>query len=176
MKKVDIWIGDKVILIKSGRRGIIQKIDKNDKIAVKVDHKIVNTSLENIQIIEEKSDNKFSDIDDWIAKEEKIKSTTAKTTKINHNKPNNTLDLHLEKLDTKGKIIMDQNILEFKMTYFKKWFEERYSKKIICVTVIHGKGTGTLKNVLETWLRSDPRVAFINTKNDGGAMEIWFKY
>ncbi len=170
----DLWIGDKVRLIKSKRIGKVLKMDKNGKIIVVVDNSKITTSASNLEIFIEEEGNKFQEIDDWLSEsKETFDKTGAKKIK---NLPGNFIDLHFEKLDTKGKIILDQNILEFKMNTFKEWFEKSYTKRYVTLTVIHGKGTGTLKSVLESWLKTDHRVQMIKSINDDGALEIWLRY
>jgi dsDNA-specific endonuclease/ATPase MutS2 len=174
MKKEDLWIGDTVQLIKSGRVGKVKNIEKNGKIMVLVENKKVITNIENLMHITPEKEEKFKDIDEWISQVHQ--PPNEKKLNLKNKKPSNIIDLHIDKLDTHGKIILEQNILEFQLNCFKEWFEERYSKRIAVVTVIHGKGTGTLRNSLETWLNTELRVAMFNSINDGGALEIWMKY
>lgn len=174
MDSKDLWIGDQVRLIKSQRIGKVVKIEKNGKIIIESNKSKITTNANNIEIYSPEVTNKFQEIDDWLTDKENI-NQHSKAKKIK-SLPGSFIDLHFEKLDTNGKIILEQNILEFKMNTFKEWFEKCYTKRYATLTVIHGKGTGTLKSVLESWLKTDQRVQFIKSINDDGALEIWLKY
>ena len=174
MEIKNLWIGDEVRLIKSQRVGKVVKIDNNAKIVVSVGTSKVTTHAGNLELFRHEPKQKFQDIDEWLANNEK--PSIEKNVKIKKHVAGNFIDLHLDKLDTQGKIILEQNILEFKMNTFTTWFENTYKKRYATMTVVHGKGTGTLKSVLESWLKSDHRVQFIKSINDDGALEIWLKY
>ena len=49
---MSLWIGDKVLLKKSGRFGIVTSIEKNGKIKVTVENTFIYTNIANVQVIE----------------------------------------------------------------------------------------------------------------------------
>lgn len=174
MKEKDLWVGDHVTLLKSNRIGIIHKIEKDGKILVKVDNSKIWTNANNLSVIIEEEKDKFKEIDDWLVDEvySPSKNKLLSAPKFNAN----ILDLHIEKLDTTGKILLEANILDYQMTCFKSWLDERHRKRAVTLTAIHGKGTGTLKNTIESYLKNDNRIALVNSINNDGALEIWLKY
>jgi dsDNA-specific endonuclease/ATPase MutS2 len=174
MKDKDFWVGDNVTLLKSNRIGIILKIEKGGKILVKVDQSKIWTSANNLNVIVEEEKDKFKEIDEWLADVD----TSPTKNKLNPTKKFNAniIDLHIEKLDTTGKIILEANILDYQMTCFINWLDERHRKRAVTLTAIHGKGTGTLKNTIESYLKNDNRIALVNSINNDGALEIWLKY
>ncbi len=174
VKDKDLWVGDKVTLLKSKRIGIIQKIEKGGKILVKVESSKIWTNANNLSVIVEEEKDKFKEIDEWLSDE---------IPTLSNNKPKaipkfnaNIIDLHIEKLDTTGKILLETNILDYQMTCFMTWLEQRHRKRAVTLTAIHGKGTGTLKTTIESYLKNDKRIALVNSINNDGALEIWLKY
>jgi dsDNA-specific endonuclease/ATPase MutS2 len=170
MKLSELWVGDKVVLVKSGRIGQVINIEKSGTIRVKISERVIKTSLSNIKQIEETKTNGYHEIDEWLSDLNKAKPEERKR------KPfQSTLDLHFEKLDLGDRIVTQHNIFDIQIEVFKAWYNEAISRRKKSITVIHGKGTGTLKGYLLSYLKTDPHVALISSTNDDGALEILLK-
>jgi dsDNA-specific endonuclease/ATPase MutS2 len=172
MKLSDLWVGDNVLLLKSNRYGKIISIHKDGIVNVRLNDGIsVKTKAGNLKVIDEGDSNDLNEVDEWL----KNLESQQKQTKSKSNNFQTTLDLHFEKLDIDDKIVTQGNILDLQLDIFKTWLDEATRRRKRIITVIHGKGTGTLKAYLISYLKNDPRISLINSTNEGGALEIFLK-
>lgn len=166
LKKEDFWIGDKVILLKSRRYGIFMGVTSDNKIRINIEGKIVLTTFDNIQILEEES-YKYPD---WLFDE---------NTENIQNKPlnptiNSVIDLHIEVLRPELKNSNSQRILDFQIKKCTEFINKSLQLKLPVITIICGKGEGVLKELIKHILNTNNQTKFVIEKNDGGALEVWF--
>jgi Smr domain len=89
------------------------------------------------------------------------------------------IDLHIEKLHSDPGKLTEVDMLNLQLDSFYKYFNEALSLGIEDVTVIHGKGKGTLRTQILMFLRNHHDV--IRTENsykgmlNDGATKIYFK-
>ena len=102
---MSLWIGDKVLLKKSGRFGIVTSIEKNGKIKVTVENTFIYINIGNVQVIE----NEDYVFPDWVYLNEREKSKPLYLSR------NDTIDLHIEKLDPSMENQSDAMILPFQI-------------------------------------------------------------
>jgi hypothetical protein len=98
-----------------------------------------------------------------------------------HIQPGRTLvDLHIEKLTDKWKHLSNAEILDMQIKEFEKWFELALVHRQPQLTIIHGIGSGRLRNEIHDILRTRKEVkSFINQYSDKfgyGATEIFFQF
>ena len=86
------------------------------------------------------------------------------------------LDLHIEKLapHLQGKQV--ELILQKQLKQARDFIEKAISRRQFQITIIHGKGTGALKMEIENLLEDYREVFFKKQVNDGGAIEVLFRY
>lgn len=164
---MSFWIGDKVVLKKSGRVGLVAELLQNGKIKVKVDDKMIITGIGNVEIIPE---NDF-EFPDWIFGEDEKKQNRPmnQTPKqVDH-----IIDLHMEKLEPGMVNAAPGVILPFQIKQCKLFLEKNIQKRRSIVQVICGKGEGVLKQEIIHMVQHDFNVRFIFEKNEGGMLEIW---
>ena len=90
------------------------------------------------------------------------------------------VDLHIEKLTDSWEHLSNTVILDIQMKEFEKWYDLAIAHHQPQLIVIHGVGTGRLKNEIHAVLRTKKGVkSFINKYHPSfgfGATEIYFQY
>jgi hypothetical protein len=90
------------------------------------------------------------------------------------------IDLHIEKLSDNWKHLTNFEILTIQLKSFEKYYELAVAHRQPSLTVIHGLGTGKLKDEIHEILKTKKEVkSFINQYNANygyGATEIYFQY
>ncbi len=164
----ELWIGDKVKILSSGKLGKYEGINNEGKLRISVLDKIILTRANNIEKIVE--DEVLFDIDAFL-KEEKEKDKSLKPAlkiKFEH-----TLDLHLEKLAPEMINDIPSRILDYQLERSKKFIQDAIDSHYPHITIIHGKGQGVLRDAISHQLKSFSQVRFTFSKSQGGAVEIW---
>jgi dsDNA-specific endonuclease/ATPase MutS2 len=87
------------------------------------------------------------------------------------------IDLHADKLTDQHRSLQPAEILDLQLKAFEKFYEEAIAHRLSQVTVIHGIGTGKLKDEIHELLRFKKEVkSFINRLHHlygYGATEIY---
>jgi len=90
------------------------------------------------------------------------------------------VDLHIEKLTDNWKHLSNFEILTLQLKTFEKYFDLALSHRQSSLTIIHGVGTGKLKDEIHSILKLKKEVkSFINQYHSSygyGATEIYFQY
>ncbi len=90
------------------------------------------------------------------------------------------VDLHIEKLSDEWKHLSNFEILTIQLREFEKWYELALAHRLPGFTVIHGVGSGKLRDEIHDVLKTKREVkTFINQyhpKFGYGATEIYFQY
>ncbi len=159
----ELWIGELLQVISSGRVGTYEGISKNGKIRIKSDGKIYLASLKNTQHHTAPTDKNQLPL-------EPIKKYKEEKTF------NNTLDLHMEKLSPDLVHANPIQILNYQIKTCETYLKQAIKRRRASVTIIHGKGKGQLKNEVIHLLKSFSEVKFYIEKNNGGAQEVLFQY
>jgi len=159
----DLWIGDLLLLKKSGRIGKFNGRSGHKKIKVKVGEKIVITSIGNIELAPENT--KIEEID-YSHRLEKPKPTATQLS--------DTMDLHIEVLNPSLKYSRVERIVDFQIKAAKTFIESSIENSTKKILIIHGKGEGVLKSEIIHLLSLYDAVQFTFDKNNGGATEVWF--
>jgi len=160
----DFWIGDCVLLKKSGRKGIVNGLASDGKIIVLVDGRKVITSKGNIQLMEEDS---FT-FPDWVFENNKPVAS-----EVSKNRIPDTIDLHIEVLAPSRINDPPGSIFDFQVRKALEFVQEAYSYKYPSVKVICGKGQGVLRLYLIEAFRGEECVKLISEQHDGGALQVW---
>lgn len=104
----------------------------------------------------------------------------ASETRKNLEPARSVVDLHIEKLSGDYKHLGNFEILTIQLRAFEKYFELAVAHHQNSLTVIHGVGSGKLKDEIHEILKTKREVSsFVNQYNPNfgyGATEIYFKY
>jgi hypothetical protein len=163
----DLWIGDKLMLLKSKRVGVFMGINAAGKLKLKIQNKTVLTTLKNVSLFE---DNKHEEEVLFFEDEE------PQVTPFKISESVKQIDLHMEVLAPHMLQQPAARILDYQIKSFHDFLHQAYGKRLGLVTIIHGKGEGVLKAEIQYYLQKDERVRFITETNNGGATEVWFQY
>lgn len=163
----DLWVGDQVILVNSGRKGRYEGRDKNGRIRVNIGGKVILTTIKNLQIAPEEKPPLF-DFDEEDIDTPKLKPNIGQYKK--------SIDLHIETLAPERKNDLPGQILEFQLQECQRFIRHAINKKFPHVTIIHGKGEGVLKSEVDMLLHEFKEFNLKYTVNNGGATEVYFSY
>lgn len=168
MDLTSIWRGEKVKILKSGRIGIFEGINKDGKARIKTNNKILLISASNLEIIPE-VEHHF-DIDAFLQNEQELHSTIKPKLKI---KFDHTLDLHIDKLAPHMENDIPARIIEFQLQKSETFIRNAIDNNYPHITIIHGKGQGVLKAAIEHQLTLFHQLKIKFSTNGGGAVEVW---
>lgn len=94
--------------------------------------------------------------------------------------PRYTIDLHMEKISNDWKHLSSFEILSLQLKEFEKYYDLAVAHRQPTLTVIHGLGTGRLRDEIHEILRHRKEVkTFVNQYHASygyGATEIYFQY
>jgi len=161
----DFWIGDWIRIKSTGKIGKFEG-ENGNKAKVKTEKGIIMHPLNDVELLPEK----------LIPKEIYAARNTAVKSKRKVKAVSNTIDLHIDKLAPEMKNEIPELILSYQMNRAKRFLTYSISQRLISVTIIHGKGLGSLKMEVENLLKSIPEVYFKKEINGGGAIEVLFQY
>lgn len=168
MNLKDIWIGEKVRILSSGRAGTFEGINKEGKARIKTDDdKILLVKSSNIGLYQEES-NIFTEIDRQLGLVEKKKHTEPLKITLN-----NQIDLHIEILAPHLINELPARIHSYQVEACENFIRKAIGMKLPRVVIIHGKGEGVLRTSVEHIVRQYKEVNFVIPINDGGALELW---
>jgi hypothetical protein len=90
------------------------------------------------------------------------------------------VDLHIEKLSDDWKSLSNAEILDMQLKEFEKWYELALAHHLSTLIIIHGVGSGRLRDEIHDLLRLKRDVkSFVNQYHPSygyGATEIYFQY
>ena len=159
----EYWIGDWVKICSSGRKGKFEG-EVNNKAKIKVENKLFLVDLSDIELLpEDEIPQNLPKSKTYFPKPKKSKYT-------------NTIDLHIEKLAPAMQNEIPELIVSYQIERAKEFLLKSIERRQLDVTIIHGIGTGALKMEIEALLKSFDEVYFTKSINNGGAIEILFRY
>ena len=165
MKIEDLWIGDKLRLIKSGRTGTFEGVDKNGKARVNVEGQIVLSNANNLQIVEEKVTPRKE-----LTEIEPIKSW--RSDRFNER----SIDLHIDVLEPSIAHQIPQMILQKQKSSCKAFIERSIQSRHSEIIIIHGRGEGQLQIEVKMILNDYEEVDRTELLHNGGATKVTFQY
>jgi dsDNA-specific endonuclease/ATPase MutS2 len=177
-------VGDKVAVLDDAINGVVISI-KNSEITIETTDGFKMTFFVNELIkvndtsILSKNIGSFNSTKIKIEKEEPKPRSFVKVKKSKNEIPAPEFDLHIEKLIDRHSHLDAVGILGIQLNAFEKFYDEALMNNLTTITVIHGVGTGKLKDEIHEILRLKKDVkSFINRYNASfgyGATEIFLK-
>ena len=161
----ELWIGDLLKIIKSGKEGAFEGIYKDGRVRVRVGDKMLLVRKGNLEKIDEKllEKKRFEvNIDD-------------QGQKVSYKDFEKSIDLHIEKLNKNLTNALPERIVDYQVKAFEKYLNDAIRRRVSVITVIHGKGTGTLKSSIHSLVSSSEEVTHFHLVNNDGATEVYFK-
>jgi len=163
IKVSELWIGDLLLLKKSGRIGKFAGISADQKVKVKLENKIIITTPGNIEYAPESKSGPEA-----IIKKPSISFQKTPTF-------SDTIDLHIEILNPSLLTARPERIIDYQIKQAKVFIEAAIENNAHKIEIIHGKGQGVLKSEVLHLLNLFDEVNFIFDKNDGGSTEVLLK-
>ncbi len=160
----DLWIGDLVKIKSSGKIGKFEGSIGNRIALIKIANKKVEVLAEDLESYREPK-----------VKKEAFKKVY-RSSPITIKELDNQIDLHLEKLTENHQQIIPEIRLDFQINACLSYIQKAIDQRKASVTIIHGKGNGTLKAEVYNLIKDFKEIYHHQEKNDGGATELWFRY
>jgi len=102
----------------------------------------------------------------------------AKKAKEHLQQPRSVIDLHMEKLTDDWQHMSNFEILTLQLKEFEKWYDLALAHHLANFTVIHGVGSGKLRDEIHELLKTKKEVKYFINQYDPrfgyGATEIFF--
>ncbi len=104
----------------------------------------------------------------------------AKKARQNLEPARSVIDLHMEKLSDDWKHMSNFEILTMQLDEFEKWYHLAVAHHLQSMVVIHGVGSGKLRDEIHDLLKAKKEVQYFINQYDPrfgyGATEIFFKH
>ncbi len=159
-----LWVGDLLLLKKSGRIGKFLSIVSDSKIKITIGEKIILTKISNIEIAPEQKEKPL-----LLDQKPLIDTQIPKTLE-------SSIDLHIDVLHPSLTNSIPERIIDYQVKAVKHFIEDSIAAKSLKIEIIHGKGEGVLKSEVLHLLSLYDEVTFTFDLNQGGATEVWFGY
>ena len=161
MDKNELWIGDFLRIKQSGRIGRFAGL-KDGKVLLNLD-----------------GDKKLFSADELVLTDDPIEENAELPVDEQINEEafsfkGKSIDLHIEKLNINMVDALPERIRDYQIEQCKRFIAYAINKRYASVEIIHGKGTGLLKQEIQHILKLEQAVQFFLEKNQGGATEVWF--
>lgn len=168
MNLEDLWIGDTLRVVSNGKIGKYEGHDKNGKLTLKENGLIFHAHISDVEAVDEDMLLRKAEIeeDEEIEFKDPVRSLFFDT----------TIDLHIDVLKPDLKHGRAEQILNYQLRAAKYYIEKALFLRKHLVTIIHGKGSGALKMEIENLVKSFEETDRTITVNNGGAIEVYFKY
>jgi hypothetical protein len=164
----DLWIGDTVRIVSNGKTGTYEGHDENGKLTLKENGKIFYAHISEVEAVDEDMLLRKAQLeeDEEIEFKDPVRSLFFDT----------TIDLHIEVLKPDLKHARAEQILNYQLRAAKYYIEKAKFLRKHMITIIHGKGAGVLKMEIENLVKSIEETDRSISVNNGGALEVYFKY
>ena len=166
----DLWIGDQVIIIHSGRQGTFIGINKAGKARIQIDGKVLLIKASNVSLAPEL---KLNTSLEQLIEETQETQASAISSRLDFIPE---IDLHIEKLQATKKHDNPIAILEFQLRKLKEFMDKAVDLRLDKVTIIHGKGTGALRMETMGIIDAYPEKASIYPINNDGGVIVYLRY
>lgn len=157
----ELWIGDGIMSTKSGVTGTFEGL-KDGKVRLKTKGKTILVPAKYIVHYEKKE---VKTLIDTVSKKYMEETFVGET-----------LDLHMERLNPTMANANPIHILEYQLRKCNSFIKYIIRKRKLKAVIIHGIGTGQLKEEVKNIIPSYPEIRQVNEVNNGGAQELHMVY
>lgn len=165
LKLEDLWIGDRLRILTSGRVGTFEGIADDGRARIRSEGKIYRAPDINLELAPETTSRPAEPV---IPEEKKY--SIADTLAFD-----STIDLHIEVLKPELTHEAPQLILQHQIKKCKEHISEAIKVKAKIITIIHGHGSGQLRREVEHILSLTEQVRYHIPTMSGAATEVWMK-
>lgn len=162
----ELWIGDFVQILSSGKKGKFIGVSKDGRARVDYQSKVLLVSARNLVLIEEVE----PDTLDLGLDEDSTITPTVKATKFDPK-----LDLHIESLHPSLHNSQPEHILDYQLRACNDFIKKAIELRVATITIIHGRGSGRLKDEVMHILGNYNEVLMSETGHNGGAQIVLLK-
>lgn len=167
MNLKELWIGETLTMLASGRIGRFEGIAKDGRARVACQGKVYLVKPNKLEIYVEPKIDKVKELTDEL-------NTSPRTKLITNLK--NEIDLHINVLNPKLSNGLPEHILSFQLAECKTFITQSVAARKHNISIIHGKGAGVLKSEVLELLKSFEEVSQTESINSGGAQRVYFRY
>jgi len=160
----ELWIGDLLKVKSTGKIGTFEGKFGKDIAILKIAGKKVEVLSTDLKMYHPPKEKK------------EVFKKVYKSSPITIKELDNEIDLHLEKLTDNHQQIIPEIKLDFQVNACISYLQKAIEQRKHSVTIIHGKGTGTLKAEVLNLVKDFKEIYQTIEKNNGGALEVWFRY
>lgn len=160
----DLWIGDYLEIVSSGKQGTFEGIAENGQAIIKTSTVFIKAESKDLLLIKEPPLDLESSLDN---PEEEVDNIWENFSSI--------IDLHLDALLEDKEDFQPRDPIKYQIEKCSAFIEKAIEKKLGRVIIIHGKGDGTLKNEVLSLLKKYPETGLTLDIHDGGATEVHLK-
>jgi len=158
IKLEDLWIGDELKITSSGRVGTYEGKHANGNAIIRSDNKTYLADVKDLEI--------------YTAPKEIKEIVFEQAPKLKTPAIGDSIDLHIEKLNPHMIGSRPERILDIQIKAFEDFFEAAKQSYKSEITVIHGKGTGVLKNAVMSIIKTDKSIQQCHAIHNGGAVRL----
>lgn len=163
----ELWIGDQVLIKSLKQKAIFEGINDEGLAKLKIATEYTFVEATDIELLSE----------DEIAKAEPTDIDEAPPQKKHiTEKFEPRIDLHIETLHPDPKSLSPEMILPYQIKKCKEHVEKAIRLFAPSMVIIHGKGTGLLRQEVAHLLRNYKEVLHAVPLSDGGALEVYMQY
>ncbi|MBK8699904.1 MAG: Smr/MutS family protein [Saprospiraceae bacterium] len=163
----ELWIGEKVRLVKSGREGVFAGKSQDGRARISFDGNILLTEAQNLEIVEDKGSEELPHF--WEKELKPIKKAPQISLPFSPE-----IDLHLEKLPNNMRTSPLASKIDLQLEACRNHIETAITRKQVRILIIHGKGEGILRQMVHQMLDGYREVKWKFVTNQGGATEVLF--
>ena len=158
MNLEELWIGDLLQIVSSGKVGKYEGKTHDGKAKIRHYNQIIN-----------------ADADDLRKYYPPKKEATIELEEIDEQTPSilpDEIDLHIEVLNPSLQDARPERIRDYQVKAFEEYLEKLKASVLNEATIIHGKGTGVLKEEILSIIKNDKTIKLYEEVHDGGAVRI----
>jgi len=161
------WIGDPVQVISTGLKGRYHGPGQAGDIIIKLpDGNLINIPVQDVRLAEEEIETDYKTIQ-WLPE----KAARAEP----GSSQSYRLDLHYENLTRHFTHPPDQTILEYQLDICNRFALAAIESRTPFIRIIHGRGTGVLRNEVERLLKKYPEFTLISFNPNMASVDAWIK-
>lgn len=161
----ELWIGDLVHVKHLETNGKFEGVEANGKVKVRLGFNVHYFEKDDLtEAVEESEENSI------------LFDNKLSVPKYEATFSSKELDLHIEKLNPRLQHQTVEQIVHYQISKCEAFIRYAIDRRWAKILIIHGKGTGVLKQEVEHIVKGFVEVSYSLEKNNGGALEVWFQY